>query len=493
MTDDPNVPQPGNPPDPTPGSQPGDLPHNVRRVSSRDRRTKITRSADPLDALPPLSSVPPPADAPDAADLPIPLPEAPRADLPADTVSADDAPADKAAALIDERDAGLLPDEPAALTDELPAVDLAADDAAALIDELDSGLMLAVPAGAVTDHPPATDLSAADRLAADDAAALIDELDSGLTAAAVVDDETPASTHDGSSSDDHARYRPPVDRYPPLPHETAELEAARVPLKPAPAVPGRKKSSQAADPAASREDRARAYADQRAQTDADLPPAQERGRSFSMQNVLALLFLVGAVIALGFIITVWNNPFSVINPLPPLTPMPIIVTATYTPTPTPTPSPVPTATLTLTPSPTLTPSLTPTPTAEGALPGADAGDFRFAVDNNRTLYLTNPDSRGGCAWSSIAGSVTDRAGQPVSGFAVRITGQDVDVTLTTGSSPGFGPGGFEHPLGREALERAFTIQLIDPAGSAASAAYPFRTSSLCEWNIAAIRFIETIP
>ncbi|MGQ9909874.1 MAG: hypothetical protein ACUVS2_13670 [Candidatus Flexifilum sp.] len=411
----------------------------VRRISQRDRKVRLTPKPDPFAALPPL---------------PEGMPEVPG--------PAGDPPPAAAS--------------PASLLEDIPAP----ADVEAVLREVAASARLDVEADAPT---PDSDDTRPDPIT-DDVASLIDELDSGL-----VQPVTPEAV------DPDARFRPPVDRFPPLPHETAELEAARVPLREAPASPARRTtgSYRAVGREETREDRARAFAEARAQAAAERPAAPPSGRR-ALYNLLALLFFIGTILALGFVLTVWNNPYSALNPLPPLTPMPIVITATFTPTLTPTPSATPTPTPTLTPSETPTPSLTPTPTAEG-VQILDPGAYRYGVVNNRTLYLTNPDGRGGCAWSSIAGSVTDRNGEPVNGFGVRILSDDtgdnaVDVIVTTGSAPGFGPGGFEYPIGRQAVVRGFTVQLLDPTGTAVSPPFAFRTSDRCDWNIAAIRFVE---
>jgi hypothetical protein len=182
--------------------------------------------------------------------------------------------------------------------------------------------------------------------------------------------------------------------------------------------------------------------------------------------------------------------------------MPVVVTATYTPTLTYTPSPTLTPSLTYTPSPipTLTPSLTFTPvflegfsTPQGTPAPEGSDEFTYELQFNRVLYLTNPEGRGACRWSSIAGSVMDFEGNAVNGYRVHIVGEGVDETVTTGSAPGFGPGGFEVPLGSVAREDTFVAQLLDDAGQSASPVYTVVTRSDCTQTIAALRFVELAP
>jgi hypothetical protein len=76
---------------------------------------------------------------------------------------------------------------------------------------------------------------------------------------------------------------------------------------------------------------------------------------FTRHDLVALLFLVGTGAVIAFGAAVVRDPYSAINPLPPPTTLPIVVTATFEPTLT------PTLTETFTPEPTAT--FTPLPAA----------------------------------------------------------------------------------------------------------------------------------
>lgn len=238
------------------------------------------------------------------------------------------------------------------------------------------------------------------------------------------------------------------------------------------------------------------------------PPARrDTGGSRTTVNLIALFFLLASCGAIVYFAFLWNNYMSPLNPLAPPTPMPLVITATLTQTLTPEPS------ATLTPSPTVTPSPVPTdaPTATftpvfldaletpsslglGTPEGTDdVSNYRFALQNNRVIYITNPDARGGCNWSSIAGSVMNADGSALNGYGVRIAGDGIDQTVATGSAPGFGPGGFEVQLGTAAKDARYVAQLLDPQGIAVSPVYTVETSSDCALNIAALRFEESAP
>lgn len=231
-------------------------------------------------------------------------------------------------------------------------------------------------------------------------------------------------------------------------------------------------------------------------------PARDRSRD-PLYNLLSVIFALGTILLLGIGTFLWTNYNSPLNPLAPPTPLPNVVTATYTSTVTHTPSPTLTPSHTYTPSPipSITPSLTFTPvflegfsTPQGTPLAPDAPTaFRYSLQGGVILYLTNPDARGGCRWSSIAGSVADAAGVAVNGYSVRIVGASVDERATTGSAPGFGPGGFEVQLGRIAQDASYVAQLFDATGAPVSTVFTVTTRAECTYTIAALRFIEVAP
>lgn len=219
--------------------------------------------------------------------------------------------------------------------------------------------------------------------------------------------------------------------------------------------------------------------------------AARRRRSWPY-NLAALFFLLLAGGACAYFAAVWFNPYGALNPFPPLTPLPVVVSMT------PTVTLIPTATDTPTPPPTLTPSLTPTPEpaqppTPTEPPEAATGANSFAPvesGGRNVIFIANLESRGGCAWQSVAGTVTDVSGSPLNDYRVRVLGDGIDATTTSGSAPGYGPGGFEVQLGSQAVEGQVAVQLLDPAGSPVSEVVTVPTSARCDWNISIIRFAQ---
>ncbi len=232
-----------------------------------------------------------------------------------------------------------------------------------------------------------------------------------------------------------------------------------------------------------------AYAAQKSPKPAAARPPHKRRRMWPF-NLFTLLFALGGCGLLYVFMSIWNDPFSTLNPLPPLTPIPIVVSQTPTPSLTPIPTDTPTPTLTFTPSNTPEPSLTPT---ETPVPGTPTPFYAFTVPitlGSQQVYITNPEQRGGCQWSSIAGSVSDINGGALNNYQIRILGDGVDETLISGTATGYGPGGFELPLGFEAKDARFAVQLLDPNGTPVSDVYTITTSSRCDWNISVVRFTQ---
>ncbi len=246
--------------------------------------------------------------------------------------------------------------------------------------------------------------------------------------------------------------------------------------------------------------------------------ARRRGRLLTGVIIAAVVLLIG--LAVAYVAFIVRNPYSRLNPLPPPTPLPILVTATFLP---------PTETV----PPTLTPVLTeaeaeaasgtavagavistPSPitdateavTSGGAAASANSAPdssaanttsstppFQF-VDPPGVLYTPNGNGRE-CEWSSIAGIVQGLDGEPVNGLRVRFTDQTTgeENTVFTGSSTTFGDGGFELPLGNTPQVNGYFVQLFSEAGAPLSEELTVVTSERCDQNVTIVTFEQTQP
>jgi GT2 family glycosyltransferase len=105
------------------------------------------------------------------------------------------------------------------------------------------------------------------------------------------------------------------------------------------------------------------------------------------------------------------------------------------------------------------------------------------------VYTSNAE--GGCDYSGIAGSVTGFEGQPLNGYIVWITGEEIDSRLTSGSDNTYGAGGFNLQVGTSAAVRAYAAQLLAPDGvTPLSEPFTFLSREACEFNIALVRFVQ---
>lgn len=201
-------------------------------------------------------------------------------------------------------------------------------------------------------------------------------------------------------------------------------------------------------------------------------------RNPCLYNVIALFFLLATVVAVAWVVLVWNNPYTPLNPLAPFTPLPIIVTTTPLP-------PTPTVPPTLGPTDTLEPTATFTPLAVLST----RSPFAFVMADTGVVYTPNGNGQE-CAWASIAGSVTDSNGAPLNDYQVRVEGEDFSPQpVRTGATLTYGAGGFEMPLGDAPRDGDYTIQLLDPDGSPVSDTYTVTTRADCDANVAIVNFV----
>ncbi len=94
----------------------------------------------------------------------------------------------------------------------------------------------------------------------------------------------------------------------------------------------------------------------------------------------------------------------------------------------------------------------------------------------------------GCAWAGVGGQVFAADGAPASGLALKLSGSYGGQTLlkvaVSGSSPAFGPGGFEFYLGSQPqATRSLALQVLGPGGAPLSAPIQLGTLGDCQHNL----------
>jgi hypothetical protein len=130
---------------------------------------------------------------------------------------------------------------------------------------------------------------------------------------------------------------------------------------------------------------------------------------------------------------------------------------------------------------------------------ATSAAVSFSVQTGSPVYMTNFNHPGkGCSWSGVGGQVFDSAGNPLTGYIVKITGKYNSITISSVGVTGmidatpYGPGSFEIVLGSKAVASTnlLTIQVFDPDGDAVSNPLTFSTYADCSKNLMIINFIQ---
>ncbi len=201
------------------------------------------------------------------------------------------------------------------------------------------------------------------------------------------------------------------------------------------------------------------------------PPQQKH----VMANLLTIVFLLGTIGMVALVVMITQNPYTALNPFPPFTPLPIVITATFMP---------PTAT----PPGTIAPTATFTPLAVEAN-GTLQAVFSFTLAHEQPVYAPNANEKG-CNWSSIAGTVTDRQGEALDGYRIRVTGNGLNETVFSGAALTFGAGGFELFLNGTPQAQTYTVQLLDPQSQPLSPTYSVATKESCNQNVAVLQFVQ---
>lgn len=223
-------------------------------------------------------------------------------------------------------------------------------------------------------------------------------------------------------------------------------------------------------------------------------------------DILTILVLLGTFCIGGYILLIFVNPYSSLNPFPPPAPPTLIVITTPTPTITPLQLPptwTPSPTLEPTATRTLAPTWTPLPTYTVFYVGKSPTPSR--TPRPQTPYLANPPTylastiyhpEAGCNWLGVAGLAVDKNNSPVLYLVVHLSGtidgKPVDYLTLTGTAPAYGQSGFEFVLGDRPIASNGTlwIQLLDQAEKALTDKVYFNTYEDCNRNLIFFRFTK---
>lgn len=199
-----------------------------------------------------------------------------------------------------------------------------------------------------------------------------------------------------------------------------------------------------------------------------------------LYNALTVLALLGIIPVFIWIALVWQNPQSAYNPFPPPTPF-VQITAT----------PGGDSAVSL-------PGM-PTPNEQGQViivatetQAAVSSDYDFTLAAPGIQYTGNENTRG-CEWASIAGNITDSTGDGLTGYRVRVTGDDFQETAFSGTASSYGAGGYEVQIASEPVAADFRVQLLDVQSNPLAEPVRVTTRAACEENVARVNFVQVRP
>lgn len=222
-----------------------------------------------------------------------------------------------------------------------------------------------------------------------------------------------------------------------------------------------------------------------------------------MWDILSVLVLLITACMGIYFATIFINPISSLNPLPPMevtayqsptptiTPLPL--EATWTPTATPIQSPTATLAPTFTPIPSptlfsLTPA-SPTPTITSTPKAPFSADVKV-LQSDVIPHLASA----ACNWQGVGGSVVDANNSDIIGMVIRLVGKyngkTIDITTVSGISTDYGKSGFEFTLSTVPITSKgdLYLQLLDQAGLPLSDNVYIDTYNDCPKNLILVRF-----
>jgi hypothetical protein len=253
----------------------------------------------------------------------------------------------------------------------------------------------------------------------------------------------------------------------------------------------------------------------------DLKPERKskakRSGSGVIWNILTVVMLLCTICLAYYFVTVYNHPYSLLNPYQPqalptvystitptITPIQLqpTWTATLTLEPTATRTSAPTWTLLpgmITPTITFTPSIsdTPVPGATATLVPSQTAESGLVTVNITYEASTSIHPETDCKWLGVGGKVLDAKNQGLPYQTLQLggylNGANENHINLSGSASAYGPGGFEFVLGNQPFDstQSLWIQLFDNTGKMLTNRVYFDTFTDCNKNLVMIVFTKT--
>jgi hypothetical protein len=238
----------------------------------------------------------------------------------------------------------------------------------------------------------------------------------------------------------------------------------------------------------------------------DLKPEPKKFNLKSLiWNILTVVAVLGVCVVAFFLLTIFINPHTPLNPFPPAalptlyktnTPTATLALiprqATWTPTETLTPVPTRTTASTWTLLPQLvTQSITPLPletVPEGTATSMPASaQITYAASTG-----VHPDLA--CKWFGVGGKVLGADGKPVLFMEIQlggtVNGKAINYVILSGNATAYGPSGFEQVLSDHPIASTQTlwVQLLDNTAKPLTDKIFFDTYSTCTQNLVMVVF-----
>ncbi len=246
---------------------------------------------------------------------------------------------------------------------------------------------------------------------------------------------------------------------------------------------------------------------------------RRKRRRDGLWNRLSCGIVVLFIALAGYVVYIFANPTSALNPFPPRTEVAEITLPTFdetlqnsagTLTPTTRPSATPTLEVnTPTPEPSPTEEQvsvaepTPIPVTSNSHNPATTpiptkvlhDEFPFTLQGEpKFLDASTFNPRHGCNWQGIAGQTFDMLNRPLPGKYVQVSGklggETLEMINMSGTMLTYGDAGYEVFLADQVIEshETLTIRMIDQEGKPISPSFKLNTSSACNQNLVVVNF-----
>ncbi len=226
-------------------------------------------------------------------------------------------------------------------------------------------------------------------------------------------------------------------------------------------------------------------------------------------NTLTVVVLLGTCLVAVFLLNIYLDPQTSLNPFPPsalptlyatMTPTSTLVVIPRAPTWTPTMTFTPVPTRTTAPTWTLLPQMVTQPgspvSSKTPAASATSGTTTPAPASAAITYVPSTDFHPdlNCNWMGVAGRVLGADGKPVLFMEITLggtlDGKNINYVILSGNATAYGPSGFEQVLSNHPIASTKTlwIRLFDSTAKPLTDKIYFDTYNTCNQNLVMVVF-----